>query len=140
MTLQGATDVLSDQACDSFAKVTLIVGANDSQEGTFVYDMTESLTQLILQAKAITGNGEVRVSSMLQCIVGEKTQLIIEQLNSSVEDVCKKPGITFIENDTSFRLGNSDVNEGFLNDDRYSLNAGYNKLQKCWAAKHSFSQ
>ena len=64
MTLRGATEVLSDQECDSFAKEPLIVGANDSQQGTSVYDMTQSLAQLILQAKAITGDREVRVSSI----------------------------------------------------------------------------
>ena len=90
MTLRRATEVLSDQACNSFAKVTLIEGLNDSLEGTSVYDMTQSLTQTILQAKAITHDGKVKVSSILLRINDEKTQLSMEQMYSSAKDVCKK--------------------------------------------------
>ena len=77
---------------------------------------------MLPQAKALIGDREVKFSSILPPIDDEKPQLSIEQINSSAEDVCKKTGVTFIENDSSFCLGDSVVNEGFLKDDGYSLN------------------
>jgi hypothetical protein len=61
----------------------------------------------------------------------DDVQTRVEQFNSALEAVCKNTNSVFIENDPSFRLGDGDINAGFLQDDGHSLNTpGKDKLLK----------
>ena len=54
----------------------------------------------------------------------------MEELNSAFEKVCSRSNSVLIENDPS-RLGDGDINAGFLQEDGHSLNtAGRDKLIK----------
>jgi hypothetical protein len=114
-----------------YEKVTVVVGSKDCEEDLPIQDLTRNITQLVHQAKAITSTGDVRVSSILPRTDDTSVQERVEQFNCAVEDICKTNHIQYIDNDLTFRLGNGDINDGFLECDGNNLNkAGQSKLVK----------
>ena len=108
-----------------------MIGATDCAQDASLDEMEHNLKKAILQAKALTAAGEVAVSSILPRLTDDHIQDRIDEMNSCIESLCTAQNVTFIENGPSFRLGNGEVNEGFLDEDGVHLNkAGTNKLIK----------
>ena len=142
MSYEDVAQALTTRSKESYGKVTLIVGRNSCEGETPIDHMSNKLHQSIQQAKVLVGKGIVQVSSILPRLGDDKTQDRIDEMNSAAEAICKKASVSFIENDPSFRLGNGEVNDGFLDQDGTTLNeAGCNKLTRnlsikdrtCWA-------
>jgi hypothetical protein len=130
-TYTQCKQLITDRSKSSYEKETLVIGATDCEGGEPIQQLSTKVLQLVHQAKAIAPLGEVCVSSVLPRLKDQKTQSRIEEMNSAIEDICNSTNTTFIENDPSFRLGDGEVNEGFLQEDGTSLNkAGCNKLLK----------
>ena len=130
-TFRDCQLMLTQASKNTYDSITLVVGRSECAGNTSIDDMSRNAVLLMEQAKAVVGSGKVVVSSILPQLPDTAMQSRIEQMNSAMENTCKQLNITFIENDPSFRLGDGEINEGFLQEDGSTLNhAGQNKLLK----------
>ena len=137
VSLADCKKILAECSKSQFGKVTIAVGSADCAGTKPIDDLSNDIKQLVLQAKTISNGGSVQFSSVVPCLNSQHTQGRIEQLNSAIEDICKTLGATYISNDPSFRLGDGDINEGFYEADRTSLNqAGTSKLLRNLHLEH----
>ena len=131
MTLTECKMKVTNLAKTNYKKVTVAIGRSECMGNVPVKEITKNLKQLVHQAKAITPQGEVHVSSVLPCMHSAEAQVRVEQVNSMIADICRDTNASYINSDPSFRLADGDVNEGFLESDGVNLNtAGCNKLIK----------
>jgi regulator of replication initiation timing len=131
VTFKDCQQLLSKKSKHSYDKVTLVVGRTDCSGSSTIEHLSNNLTVAIQQAKALSPSGSVEVSSILPQADNTAKQQRLEQMNSSIENICTNLDTVFINNDPSFRLGDGEINEGFLQDDGFAPNkAGKNKLLK----------
>ena len=136
MTLDKAIKVLSDQSSQSYGKITLVIGANDCDGESSISNMSHKLTTALQLAKTLVKKGDVKVSSILPRLNNTKVQNRIDEMNSAAESICKELNIEFIPN-ISFRLGDGEINDGFLTNDGKHLNqAGCSHLVKNLQLQH----
>ena len=130
-TFEDCQRILTQNSKQIFDKVSVVAGFTNCTNEDSIEDMSTSLSTLIQQAKTLSSTGSVQVSSVLPQVANPDTQQRIEDLNSSSERICKQLNVSFVNNDPSFRLGDGEINEGFLQDDGCTVNkAGRNKLLK----------
>jgi hypothetical protein len=130
-TFQKCKEVLTKKAKAKYDKVSLVVGHTDCAENRDKDQLSKDLSTVLEQATSLSVNGDVQISSVLPQLHNDDLQVKVEELNSLTENICSKRGITFANNDPSFRLGDGEINNVFFQDDGSTLNkAGVSKLLK----------
>ncbi len=131
MDYQDCSEILTSQAKSEYDQITIVVGANDCKHVRSVAEMSHDLTKIIHQAKTITRDKAVTVSSIIPYMYDETIQDLITEMNACAKSLCKTNGVKFITNDPIFMLASGEVNEGFLDESGLKPNtAGSSKLVK----------
>lgn len=127
----GCKELLTKRSNMKYNKVSIITGHTDCAENKSIDELSDDISIILEQAKSLSSTGYVQISSVLPQLHNDSLQQRAEEFNSFAETICKKKDITFVNNDPGFRLGDGDINEGFFQDDGFTLNkAGKSKLLK----------
>jgi ribosomal protein S27AE len=133
-TFSECTEVLTKKHKVKYNKVSLILGHTDcitDNNQPHTDQLPKNLSLVLEQAKSMSSTGDVQISSVLPQLSNDGLQQKVEELNSLTENVCNNMDITFVNNDPGFRLGDGEINDGFFQEDGFTLNkAGLNKLLK----------
>jgi hypothetical protein len=116
MNIDKAINKLTERSRQVFTSITMVVGGNDCSPDSSIDELSKKLKKGIQLAKALVKTGDIRVSSVLPRLDNTKAQARIEEFNSALVQICKETKAGFIDN-LSFRLGNAEINDGFLSGD-----------------------
>ena len=117
----------------SCRKIILCVGTNDCCDPNFDGEqITEDYKELVDAAKTkVIDSNNVIISSVPPRTDSVQHQENVEKLNAGLCVMARDTGVTFINNDDTFKLGDGSPNDGYLLDDGVHLsNRGSNRLAR----------
>ena len=126
-SLPGAKikDVASNLARteNKYNRIVICTGTNDCNNDINIDAITEHLDHLLQVAtERVACGSNVVVSSIPPTTEYVIRQQRVEELNTILQDMSAKVGVTFISNDKSFRLADRQPNDGYLCKDGLHLN------------------
>ena len=130
--LNKALDYLVN-AEESYKSIVCCMGTNDCSDENFRADeVTSTYKEVIKYAKTkVCDPRDVKVSSIPPRTDNITFGRHVESLNAGILAAANEEGISFINNDTTFKLNNGKPNDGYLGNDGLHLNTqGTNALAK----------
>ena len=130
------TDILRkfrDLEEDKFSSIVICVGTNDCSSDDFEAEaVTNKYRDILTEAKLKVGDARrVKLSSVPPRCDSTETQKCIETLNATLVTVAEDEGVSFINNDETFKLCDGSTNDGYLLADGIHLTSkGTNRLAK----------
>ena len=100
----------------------ICAGTNDCNNDINIDATTEHLEHLLQLATERVSCGRNVFVSSIPPRTDDMRQQRVEELNTILQDVSAKVGVTFISNDKSFRLADGQPNDGYLCKDGLHLN------------------
>ena len=128
-------DVVQDltNANDQYGSIIVCIESNDcAQEKPPMEELSDTMKQVIKKSIEMVQNKEdVIISSIPPRTDKEHYQQNIDLLNGLLLSHAEEEGITFINNDTTFKLSDGSPNDGYLMNDGVLLTeSGTNRLAK----------
>ena len=129
------TDVLKCLQDDekSYKMITCCVGTNNCSEDNFSdADVCETYKTIIATAKEKVGDPKnIQIVSIPPRTDSTVFQENVNVLNACLSTIANDEGVTFINNDMTFKLSDGAANDGYLQNDGVHLNnKGTNRLAK----------
>ena len=108
---------------NKYNRIVICAGTNYCNDDINIDATTEHLEHLLQVAiERVACGSNVLVSSIPPRTDDVIRQQRVEELNTIIQDVSAKVGVTFISNDKSFRLADGQPNDGYLCKDGLHLN------------------
>ena len=131
-TVAELTDCMNDLD-GQFDRIILCIGSNDcAMEEGDVPSFSDAYKRLVDTASQKTNaRSSICISSIPPRIDSEKLQQRNVQFNNCLSSLARDNEMTFIDNDSTFKLGNGNPNDGYLQEDGLHLSkCGTNRLAK----------
>ena len=130
-----ARHLSEDEDCEGpLSNVYVCVGTNDCSDSSADVDaVAAAYEEMVTDINArVKSPANVIVSSIPPRRDDQEHQGRVEALNKALQTVAQRTGATFIDNDTSFRLADNQINDGYLSpsDQLHLSNQGTNRLAK----------
>ena len=131
-TTKDIADIIQQDDND-YSSVIICAGSNDSKKEPFDLDIITSNFKDIIEKAT---NNVATAAAVKICSIPPRTddagcQEKIDQINKSLEQLATSTGATFVSNDSSFKLNDGEINDGYLLNDGHHLNrSGCNRLVK----------
>ncbi|CAH1801393.1 unnamed protein product, partial [Owenia fusiformis] len=127
-TISDVHKRLTEKA-DRYDKIYLQIGSNDCKRNSDVELICENYKMLLKGAKQCCES--LVVSSITPRLDDNEAQARVEQVNGFLICHCIDEDVKYIDNDTTFKLQDGSINDGFLAPDHLHLaDAGTNRLIK----------
>ena len=118
---------------DRFREVFICTGTNDcSDNDSKVEDVASVIKDIVSKAKSrVSDPKNIKISSVPPRSDSNMSQEKVERLNASIVTIAEDSGITYVDNDRTFKLADGTPNDGYLQADGIHLtNKGINRLAR----------